>query len=106
MHSKFEVTNVTKQVPVFTTSIEYEGLADLIKDHRRQYPEGYRSNVRAWRSDWFTHKKDIRFQPFVDVCLQACHFLCKDFRFINLHPALPNGPKGTWTDVVKNLIIL
>ena len=78
MLSSFEVTNVTKQVPVFTTTIEYEGLADLIKDHRKQYPEGYRSNVRAWRSDWFTNKKDTRFQPFVDVCLQACHFLCKE----------------------------
>lgn len=30
--------------------------------------------------------------------------LCNEFRFINLHPALPKGPKGTWLDVIKYLI--
>ena len=30
--------------------------------------------------------------------------LCNEFRFINLHPALPKGPKGTWVDVIKYLI--
>ena len=30
--------------------------------------------------------------------------LCNKFRFINLHPALPKGPKGTWVDVIKYLI--
>ena len=30
--------------------------------------------------------------------------LCNKFRFINLHPALPKGPKGTWINVIKYLI--
>ena len=48
---------------------------------------------------------DIDFIVMAGYMLILSDFLCKDFRFINLHPALPNGPKGTWTDVVKNLII-
>ena len=30
--------------------------------------------------------------------------LCTRFKFINLHPALPDGPKGTWEQVVTQLI--
>ena len=30
--------------------------------------------------------------------------LCRDFPMINLHPAAPNGPDGTWQDVIWQLI--
>ena len=30
--------------------------------------------------------------------------LCTKFKFINLHPALPDGPKGTWGQVIAKLI--
>ena len=30
--------------------------------------------------------------------------LCTRFKFINLHPALPDGPQGTWEQVVTQLI--
>ena len=30
--------------------------------------------------------------------------LCTRFKFINLHPALPDGPKGTWEQVITQLI--
>jgi len=30
--------------------------------------------------------------------------LCTKFKFINLHPALPDGPKGTWERVITQLI--
>ena len=71
----FGIANVSKDLPVFSTTLEYENLKTLIADHKRVYPQRYRSNVQAWRSDWFTHKKDPRFQEFVDVCTQACNFL-------------------------------
>ena len=91
--ANFEISNVTKDIPVFTTTLELDNtLKHLIKDHRRQYPEGYRSNVQAWRSDWFTHKKDPRFQPFVDVCTEACNFLSrKHFKFVFFKSIKNNG---------------
>lgn len=30
--------------------------------------------------------------------------LCRKFRMINLHPALPGGPVGTWQQVIQQLI--
>lgn len=48
------------------------------------------------------------FQP--DICvlagymLYASEQLCKQFTMINTHPALPNGPIGTWPQVIWQLI--
>ena len=48
------------------------------------------------------------FQP--DICvlagymLYASEQLCKQFTMINTHPALPNGPIGTWPQVIWELI--
>jgi len=48
------------------------------------------------------------FQP--DLCVLAGYMLivgeemCRKFTMINLHPAAPGGPKGTWREVVWQLI--
>ena len=31
--------------------------------------------------------------------------ICNHYKIINLHPALPNGPNGTWKNVIKELIL-
>jgi folate-dependent phosphoribosylglycinamide formyltransferase PurN len=46
----------------------------------------------------------------VDICLLAGymlivgHEMCSKFNMINLHPALPTGPKGTWQEVIWQLM--
>ncbi len=48
------------------------------------------------------------FRP--DVCVLAGYMLilgsamCSQFRFLNLHPALPDGPTGAWQEVIWELI--
>ena len=48
------------------------------------------------------------FQP--DICVLAGYMLiisaemCRRFSTINLHPALPSGPAGTWQEVIWRLI--
>ena len=48
------------------------------------------------------------FRP--DVCVLAGYMLilgssmCRQFHFLNLHPALPDGPIGTWQEVIWELI--
>ena len=45
-----------------------------------------------------------------DLCVLAGHMLivgeemCRKYNMINLHPAAPSGPKGTWQEVVWQLI--
>jgi folate-dependent phosphoribosylglycinamide formyltransferase PurN len=47
-------------------------------------------------------------QSMVDVMagymLVASPELCRRFAILNLHPALPGGPKGTWQDVIWELL--
>jgi phosphoribosylglycinamide formyltransferase 1 len=46
----------------------------------------------------------------VDICTLAGYMLivgqemCSKYNMINLHPALPTGPKGTWQEVIWDLI--
>ncbi|MCH7621508.1 MAG: hypothetical protein IH870_06385 [Chloroflexi bacterium] len=46
----------------------------------------------------------------VDVCVLAGYMLivggamCRQYSLLNLHPALPNGPIGTWQEVIWALI--
>ena len=46
----------------------------------------------------------------VDLCMLAGYmiicspWMCKNFNIINLHPAKPGGPKGTWQEVIRQLI--
>jgi folate-dependent phosphoribosylglycinamide formyltransferase PurN len=46
----------------------------------------------------------------VDICLLAGYMLivgsemCSKYNMINLHPALPSGPKGTWQEVIWQLM--
>jgi len=48
------------------------------------------------------------FRP--DICILAGYMLivgpemCREFDMINLHPAAPGGPTGTWQDVILELI--
>jgi len=45
-----------------------------------------------------------------DICVLAGYMLivsgkmCRQYPLLNLHPALPNGPTGTWQEVVWELI--
>ncbi len=50
-------------------------------------------------------------EPYqVDVCVLAGYMLilggemCRRYPFLNLHPALPDGPVGTWQEVIWELI--
>ena len=75
--SSFDILNVRKELPIFTVELPTDGvLQDLIVNYRKNNPEGTKSNVKAWRSDWYTHKKDPQFKYFVDLVSNACDFIC------------------------------
>ncbi len=46
----------------------------------------------------------------VDLCVLAGYMLvvgeemCRRYNMLNLHPAAPGGPKGTWQEVIRQLI--
>lgn len=66
--------------------------------------------IPPWRLDYDREamKRLDGFHP--DLCVLAGYMLvvgpemCRKFDMINLHPAAPTGPKGTWQEVIWELI--
>jgi folate-dependent phosphoribosylglycinamide formyltransferase PurN len=67
-------------------------------------------NMPQWRLDYDREvmKRLEDFHP--DLCVLAGYMLitgpemCQRYNMINLHPAAPGGPKGTWQEVIWYLI--
>ena len=64
----------------------------------------------SWRLD-YDREVMARLQGFhPDLCVLAGYMLivgkemCRKYNMINLHPAAPGGPKGTWQEVIWQLI--
>jgi len=64
----------------------------------------------AWRLEYDRKVMSLLSGYSVDICLLAGYMLivgremCQKYNMINLHPALPDGPKGTWQEVIWQLI--
>lgn len=77
----------------------------------RQQPVGSKDgNLPGWRAEYDRTVMD-RLKGFdCKLCLLAGYMLivgaemCGRYNMINLHPALPDGPKGTWQEVIWQLI--
>ena len=82
MQSSFDIKKVSKEIPVFKTILQPPNdgvLLRLIEEYREHHPEGYESNVKAWRSNWFVHKSNRQFEYFVKLVTKACNFLSHNF---------------------------
>lgn len=82
-----------------------------------QYAAKYRQTVGIkgeqlpdWRLAYDHQIIELLKNYRVDICLLAGYMLivgpemCRKFNMINLHPALPTGPKGTWQEVIWTLM--
>ena len=64
----------------------------------------------AWRADYDRQVAEFIEQRPFDICLLAGYMLiftpemAGRYPFLNLHPAAPDGPTGTWQDVIWQLI--
>tara|TARA_Y100001963_G_scaffold76070_1_gene105525 strand:+ start:44 stop:613 length:570 start_codon:yes stop_codon:yes gene_type:complete len=79
-----EIQHVPKQMAVFTTIFENhvelnKYLKEVILEHRQQFPETTKSNVKAWHSSWVTHQENPKFQPLIDITLNACKFIANGY---------------------------
>jgi len=71
---------------------------------------GREETLPSWRLDYDREvmSRLKGFQP--DLCVLAGYMLivgkemCQRYNMINLHPAAPNGPTGTWQEVIWQLI--
>lgn len=75
-----------------------------------QSPNGYEYLSDPWRLEYDREVMErlARFHP--DLCVLAGYMLiageemCQQYNMINLHPAAPGGPQGSWQEVIWQLI--
>jgi len=84
MSNEFNILHVPKALPVFTTILEdhvemNKYLKQVILEHREKFPESTKSNVKAWHSSWVTHQENPKFQPLIDLTIDACKFICAGY---------------------------
>lgn len=79
----------------------------LVCESSRRFRQGHQSD--DWRTE-FDRLLVGRIDEYdVDVILLAGYmlivseFLCTRYPLLNLHPALPGGPTGTWNEVMEEL---
>ena len=84
---------------------------DLVSLSSRDYePQLRKENLSAWRSAYDHQVMELVEKYQVDLNVLAGYMLilsgqmCCTYTIINLHPAAPGGPKGTWQEVIWQLI--
>ncbi len=99
-----------KQSDKFFDLVEKLGIELVCFSSRKFKPMMKKRKPERWRQlyDEEIIKRIDKFK--VDLILLAGYMLilgekiCQKYPIINLHPALPNGPKGTWQEVIWELI--
>jgi phosphoribosylglycinamide formyltransferase 1 len=67
-------------------------------------------NFPEWRLDYDRQVMKLLKEYHPDLCVLAGYMLivgkemCEKYNMLNLHPATPGGPTGTWRDVIWQLI--
>jgi len=83
---------------------------DKFRNLKGEAAVGESNKLPPWRLDYDREimRRLGTFSP--DLCVLAGYMLivgeemCQKYKMINLHPALPGGPTGTWQEVIWQLI--
>lgn len=94
----------------FFDMVEGYGIPLVTVSWKEFMPDLRSSDESAWRVEYGKAlRKAVEPYPF-DLGILAGYMLwmddatCEAFDMLNLHPALPDGPKGTWQEVIWQLI--
>ncbi len=99
-----------EQRQMFFDMVKGYGIPLITKSWKTFRPDLWESDEKEWRDEY---GKEIRrlTKPYgIDLGILAGYMLwmddetCREYDMLNLHPALPNGPKGTWQEVIWQLI--
>ncbi len=82
----------------------------ITKSWKTFRPDLWDTDEKAWRDEYGKEIRRLTSEYNVDLGILAGYMLwmddgtCEAYDMLNLHPALPDGPKGTWQEVIWELI--
>ena len=99
-----------EQRRLFFDMVEGYGIPLITLSWKGFRPDLWDSDQRAWRDEYGTELRRLTSAQDMDLGILAGYMLwmddetCRRYDMLNLHPALPDGPKGTWQEVIWKLI--
>ncbi len=100
----------SEESDLFISLVEEFKLPFFAFSASRFKPELKRKNRLQWRQEYHQQLEKILPLAKVDFSVLAGYMyivsadFCQKYKLLNLHPALPGGPAGTWQEVIWHLI--
>ncbi|MBR4685384.1 MAG: phosphoribosylglycinamide formyltransferase [Candidatus Methanomethylophilaceae archaeon] len=99
-----------EQRQMFFDMVNGYGIPLVTASWKKFKPELWKQDEKAWRDEYGKLLRELTGKYEFDLGILAGYMLwmddetCRQYDMLNLHPALPTGPKGTWQEVIWQLI--
>ncbi len=99
-----------EQRAVFFDMVRGYGIPLVTASWKTFEPELRKEDPDAWRVEYGRILREKTSEYGFDLGILAGYMMwmddetCREYDMLNLHPALPDGPKGTWQEVIWQLI--
>ena len=99
-----------EQRQMFFDMVKGYGIPLITKSWKTFRPDLWGSDEKEWRDEYGKELRRLTKPYKIDLGILAGYMLwmddetCMEYDMLNLHPALPDGPKGTWQEVIWQLI--
>jgi phosphoribosylglycinamide formyltransferase-1 len=108
--NKEEPNPKKEQREMFFDMVKGYGIPLVTLSWKTFRPDLWDNDQTAWRNEYGKEMRSLLSKYDFDIGVLAGYMLwvddetCATYDLINLHPALPDGPKGTWQEVIWQLI--
>lgn len=98
------------QRQMFFDMVNGYGIPLVTASWKKFRPDLWDKDQVEWRNEYGKLLRELTGKYEFDLGILAGYMLwmddetCKQYDMLNLHPALPDGPKGTWQEVIWQLI--
>lgn len=105
-----EPNSKKEQREMFFDMIKGYNIPLVTKSWKSFRPDLWDTDEKAWRDEYGKEIRKLTEGYNIDLGILAGYMLwmddgtCEVYDMLNLHPALPDGPKGTWQEVIWELI--
>ena len=99
-----------EQREMFFDMVRGYGIPLITKSWKTFRPDLWDTDEKEWRDEYGKELRRLTRNYGIDLGILAGYMLwmddetCMEYDMLNLHPALPDGPKGTWQEVIWQLI--
>jgi len=94
--------SVNIALPIFKYSFPQLITMETCNEFRNSFPQSNTSNVKAWHSKYNTHEITNVFDPLIDVALNECYNISREFFACNIKTGYRFVVNNLWLAMYEN----